>query len=505
MIKEIIAVSFAMGCVFNTSLANQNNEEKPLYWVAPMNADYKRDRPGKSPMGMDLVPVYSKQDNKDGVTISPTVVQNLGVRTAIVRRENLPRIIDTVGYVRTDENNIEHIHSYEKGWIRKLYVKETGKYVQKGQVIMAIYSPELIYAQQELILGLKNQAIKNRTTKQPTLDLGDYEDTIDYIGSAKLKLTALGISDKQIARIIKNKKADVLVDIEAPISGVISKLEIREGMYVSPAQNLLTIENLSKIWVIAEVYSKQSQWVKVGQDAKATFDDLPNEKYTGKVQFISPIVDPVTRTLQVRLAFDNSKLELKPNMFANVQIQAKPREDVLTIPREALIRSGNNDHVILDLGKGEFIAQEVKIGIESEGKYEIVAGLKAGDKVVTSAQFLIDSESNVSAGMRRITTNDNKVKPAVEMGVAKKINSESSETITGMGVIVAIDLKEHRIKLKHKAIQALNWPAMTMYFKASKKVDLLKLKIGESIHFTLLEKGGEYYIQSIMLMSGGKS
>ena len=410
MLKNFIVALLVWAMIPHISWAFEKEDAKPLYWVAPMDANYKRDKPGKSPMGMDLVPVYANKmstlSNEEGATISPTVVQNIGVRTARVMRENLPRIIDTVGYVGVDENYIEHLHSYENGWIKKLYVKESGEHVKKGQVLMAIYSPELIYAQQELVLALKNKSLKKGALRDGANPLGDYEDKLDYINAAKLKLNALGVSDKQIARIKKNKKSEMLVDIEAPMSGIISEFGVREGMYVTPTLNLVTIESLSKIWVVAEVYSKQGEWVEIGQKVEATFDDFPSKKWSGKVEFIGHMLNPITRTLEVRLAFDNINHELKHNMLANVKIFAKPQLNALTIPREALIRSGKGDRVILDLGKGNFVAQEVEIGVESDGKYEILAGLKQGEIVVTSAQFLIDSESSVTAGIRRITVDN---------------------------------------------------------------------------------------------------
>ncbi|MFT6835474.1 MAG: Cu(I)/Ag(I) efflux system membrane fusion protein [Francisellaceae bacterium] len=497
----IMIILVVMGIVIGWIITSKQNtfsgstvrteQEKPLYWQAPMTPDFRSDKAGKSPMGMDLVPVYKKSDI-NGITISPTVVQNLGVRTALVKRENLPRTINTVGYVKTDENNIEHIHSYEKGWIKKLYVKETGEYVEKDQLLMAIYSPVLVNAQQEFLLAIDYQS--NKKSKSDN----QQNNSLDFVDAAKLKLQALGVSGKQIAMIEKNKKADNLIDINAAISGYVTRLGVREGMYVTPTLTLLTIENLSKIWLIAEVYSNQESWVKIGQPVSVTIEDFPGKKWHGAVDFISPIITPVARTLQVRVVFDNPIFELKPNMFANMKIQAKPQMNVLTIPREALIRSGNGDHVILELGDGNFVAQEVRVGIESDDKYEILAGLKQDDKVVTSSQFLIDSESNVIAGMRRITTKDLKLNNGHD-------NSAAVSEVTGMGVIMAVDMAQHKIKIKHQPIKFLNWPAMTMSFNVAKNIDLSKFKINDNVSFVLENQNEEFSITSLMIMIIGNS
>lgn len=366
-------------------MSSMTKEPKILYWVAPMDPHYHSNKPGKSPMGMDLIPVYATQtQDKDIVKIAPQMVDNLGVRTTVVNMRTLPRIIDTVGYVTANENHIEHVHLYTSGWIRKLYINKTGEMVQKGQVLADIYSPILNNAQEEYLLALKNK-------------------NTGLIHANEKKLLTLGMSQQQINRLKRIQKASPLIPLYVNENGIISSLNIREGMFVKPDLSLMTIEDLSNIWVIAEVFDNQANWVKENQTALATFPSFPGKVWHGQVNYVYPQLDAKTHTLRVRILFPNADLTLRPEMYANIKIFAKPVEKVLAIPHEALIRTGEGDRVILALGNGQFRAQAVSVGIQSGNWMAVLSGLKAGDKIVTSAQFLIDSESNLEASLTRIS------------------------------------------------------------------------------------------------------
>jgi Cu(I)/Ag(I) efflux system membrane fusion protein len=373
--------------------------EKPLYWVAPMDANYKRDQAGKSPMGMDLVPVYAQEANAsaDGITISPTVMNNMGVKIAKVRYQNLSQHIQTLGMIKENDNNIAHIHAYETAWVKKVYIKEVGAEIKQGQLVASIYSPKLLEAEQELVLALSAKPHATINTESP------HQGKSNYIGFAKMKLKALGVSDQQIARIIKNKKADTLIDIYAPISGHLTTLNAREGMYITPVTNLMTLVNLNTVWVSVDVIPKHARLIALGDVLSGSVDGLKNEVFSGKISFIAPSIDPITRTLSVRATLDNPQNKLKPNLFINVSIATKPLEHVLTIPTAAVIRLKTLDYVILSLENHRFVAQEVKLGIEAEDHYQVLAGLSDQDNVVISAQFLIDSESKVQESLRRLT------------------------------------------------------------------------------------------------------
>jgi len=360
-----------------------SKEKKILYWVAPMDPSYRRDKPGKSPMGMDLVPVY---DDGAGVSvkISPAVENNMGVRTAKVVRDKLWRRIDTVGYVDLDESRISHIHIRTQGWIEKLQVKSEGERVNKGDLLFELYSPELVRSQDEHL-----QLIRRGIQKS-------------LIRSSRERLVALGMSRSQISEIERKRRVSQYIKIYAPQNGIISSLKVRQGMFVMPSNEIMTLADLSSVWMLAEVFESQADWVKEGQFADVELSYLPGREWEGKVEYIYPSLNPKTRTLKVRLRFDNPDEVLKPNMFADVTIYGGARKNITIIPREALIRTGKEERVILSMGDGRYQPRNVKAGIESGDWIEILEGVKEGETVVTSGQFLIDSEASLKASLARM-------------------------------------------------------------------------------------------------------
>ena len=375
-------------------------EKEILYWVAPMDPNFRRDKPGKSPMGMDLIPYYSASDVSDNsVRLSPAVVQNLGVRTSKAELTRLWRGIDTVGYVDYDESKVSHIHLRTEGWIEKLAVESEGERVKKGDFLFDVYSPKLVNAQEELVTALAS-------------------GNNGLIRATKERLSALGISSSQIRALEKNKKVKQRISIYAPQDGVVSVLPVREGMFVKPSQKVMTLGDLSSVWLLAEVFERQSQWVEVGQDAEVKLSYIPGKSWNGKVEYIYPSLDPKTRTLKVRLRFENPGERLKPNMYANVKIFGGAKENTIVIPLEGLIRSGREERVILALGDGRFEARNVRAGIESGNYVEILQGVQEGDDIVTSGQFLIDSEASMRASLNRMTDPEMSMVPGKESNEA---------------------------------------------------------------------------------------
>ena len=396
----MITVTLLSGCLSFYNLVSADTvseqEKEILYWVAPMDPNYRRDQPGKSPMGMDLIPYYSTSDENDNsVRISPAVVQNLGVRTSKAELTRLWRGIDTVGYVDYDESKVSHIHLRTEGWIEQLAVESEGERVKKGDFLFDVYSPKLVNAQEELVTAL---ATGNK----------------GLISATKERLSALGISSSQIRALEKNKKVRQRISIYAPQDGVVSVLPVREGMFVKPSQKVMTLGDLSSVWLLAEVFERQSQWVEVGQDAEVNLSYIPGKSWNGKVEYIYPSLDPKTRTLKVRLRFDNPGERLKPNMYANVKIYGGAKENTIVIPLEGLIRSGREERVILALGDGRFEARKVRAGIESGNYVEILEGVEQGDAIVTSGQFLIDSEASMRASLNRMTDPEMSMVPGKE-------------------------------------------------------------------------------------------
>lgn len=378
--------------IINKYSDSDSKEKDILYWVAPMDPNYRRDEPGKSPMGMDLVPVYEGAEEEMGtgmpiVKIKPEIINNLGVRTTRVVRGSLRKKIGTVGYIDYDETRINHIHTRTEGWVEKLQVRAEGEQVKQGQLLFELYSPPLVNAQEEYLQAL---ASGNKLLAE----------------ASKGKLAALGISKSQINRLEKEKKVNQNIRFYAPQSGVLINLGVREGMYVKPETQSLSIANLDSIWLLAEVFERQANWVEVGQTAEAVLPSMPGVIWKGKVEYVYPDLDPVTRTLRVRMRFNNSEERLKPNMYSHVTIFAGEKKDVISIPREALIRDADQERVIRALGDGRFQAQEVMAGMESGDWIEITSGLNEDDEIVVSSQFLIDSESNLKASLQRMQSVD---------------------------------------------------------------------------------------------------
>ncbi|PKH02098.1 efflux RND transporter periplasmic adaptor subunit [Psychromonas sp. MB-3u-54] len=373
-------------------------EPKILYWVAPMDANYQRDKPGKSPMGMDLVPVYEEAGGESEaglVKISPAVENNLGVRTGKVVNAPLNISINTLGTVQANENGLWQINSRVSGWIEKLYVKSVGVEVKKGQPLFDLYSPELVKAQESLF----NAMNLNRN---------------NLITSSKARLQALGVNKDQIENIIKNKKVLQNITVFAPQKGTISKLKLNEGAFISPSTVVITAVNLDTVWVDVEVFAAQVSLVKLGDLASMTLDYFPGQKWEGQVDFIYPEMNASNRTLRVRLQFDNPTALLKLNMFASVTLIPQMKQRTLQIPREAVIYAGNMNRVVLALGEGNFKSVLVNLGLENKQSVEVLSGLSEGQEIVTSAQFLLDSESSISADFGRMLELDKNKKSQPE-------------------------------------------------------------------------------------------
>ena len=468
-----------------TSQSAESNEKQPLYWVAPMDPDFRKDKPGKSPMGMDLIPYYgddgSGPDEGPGtIRISPDVVNNLGVRTATAQYKALHTQIDTVGYVTFNEDKLVHIHPRIQGWIEKLYVKAIGDPVKSGQPLYDIYSPELVNAQEEFLLALE------RNNKR-------------LIVAAQNRLIALQIPEEVVARLNKNRKVQQNITFYAPQKGIVENLKIREGFFVKPGSTLMSIGDLSEVWVEAEVFERQASQVKTGTPVTMTLDYLPGKQWQGKIDYIYPILDAKTRTVKVRLRFNNEHGEFKPNMFAQIAIHATGDENALLIPKEALIRTGNQDRVVLALGQGSYKSIEVTVGRFDSESVEIIAGLSEGEAVVSSSQFLLDSESSKSSDFKRMhnkeevtdsqsTDFDNNNTPASKVWVNAQIQSL---------------MAEHKmLTLVHDAIPQWGWPDMTMDFIAADSVDFSQLSEGLTLKVEITKSSnGDYQVSDIEFTS----
>jgi len=465
-----------------------SNEKKPIYWVAPMDANYKRDKPGKSPMGMDLVPVYDDggkgpDEGPGTIRISPDVVNNLGVRTTTANYKSLHTEINTVGYVTYDEDNLVHIHPRVQGWVEKLYVKSIGDPVKKGQPLYDIYSPELVNAQEELLLALDRKNSR-------------------LITAAENRLAALQLPKSAIIKLRKTKKVQQRITFYSPQNGVVENLKIREGFFVKPGTTLMSIADLSEVWVEAEVFERQAGQVKMATPITMTLDYLPGKTWKGQVDYIYPTLDEKTRTVKVRLRFNNEKGDFKPNMFAQIAIHTTGDEQTLLIPKEALIRTGKQDRVVLALGEGSFKSIEVSVGRYDSESVEILKGLSEGEKVVSSAQFLLDSESSKSSDFKRMN-HESAPDESIEMDMRDNNDSVSSATVNGTVVSTMVD---HRmVTIDREAIVEWGREADRVDFIVDDNVDMTLFSNDAYVMFTFEIRESNFIIVSAMAMSTPES
>lgn len=374
------------------ALVSSNDAEKPLYWVAPMDPGFRRDKPGKSPMGMALVPVYRQPELPGVVEVSPAVVNSLGVATAVAKLTPLDGAIAAVGFVQLDEDQLHHVHIRVDGWIESLNVSAVGDPVEKGQVLFELYSPTLFNAQKDLVSAMR---------------AGERS----LVESARQRLRLLGLQPDQIKAVEKSRQAKERIAVFSKHKGFVSALNVRHGMYVEPSIEIMAIGAMDSVWVIAEVFERQAAWLKQDQLVGMEVDSYPGETWQAKVDYIYPVLNPKSRTVQVRIKVANQDLRLKPNMFANLVIHAQSSVELINIPAAALIRGGRGDRVVVALGEGRFRSVNVRAGKEAGGRVAILEGLAAGDRVVTSAQFLIDSESNLDAASQRLDYNPQALPP----------------------------------------------------------------------------------------------
>lgn len=451
-----------------------SDEKNPLYWVAPMDPNYKRDKPGKSPMGMDLVPVYADDlgggsDSPGTIKVDPDVVNNIGVRTALAQKIRMADAIRTVGNVVYAEDQLVHVHSRVNGWIEKLYVRAEGDPVKKGQPLFEIYSPELVNAQEEYLLALQR-------------------DNKALIEAARERLKALELPSSTIRKLKKTRKVLQRITIPSPAKGVVLKLPIRQGFYVKPATTMMSIGSLDEVWVQTEVDQRQADLVRAGDPVIVESDFLPGERFEGAVDYVYPALNAKTRTLPVRVRLDNPGNRLKPNLYADVRITPQmSNKETLAVPREAVIRTGSMDRVVLALGDGKFKSIKVRLGRVNMDWAEILDGLEVGDRVVSSAQFLLDSESSVNSDFVRMHHGNQESEVPHEVWVDAKVESVMADH--GM------------LTLRHQAIPEWEWPEMVMDFNTADDVDLSGVEKGMKVRVQIQKDDGNNYLVVALQMS----
>jgi membrane fusion protein, copper/silver efflux system len=377
-------------------------EKKILFYRNAMNPAVTSPVPAQDSMGMDYIPVYEEGSNDSDepagtVKIDPVTVQNIGVRTARAEQRSLSHQINAVGRVDYNEERISRLHPKTEGWIEKLYVDKTGEFVTKDTILLGLYSPQLVSSQQEYLLALNNHK---------HLETSNFKDirqgANELLRSSRERLELLDVPEHQIRELEKSRKLKKTLHIHSPFDGIVMQIGVREGQYVTPSTELYMLADLTNIWVYVDIYENELSWVRTGDTAKMKVTAIPGEVFTGKVTYIYPYLERKTRTNRIRLEFNNQDLRLKPEMFANVTLMAGRQVDAVVIPSEAIVRSGTDNQVFIVRAPGKFEPRFVTLGVSSEGMTQIISGVKEGEEVVTSSQFLIDSESKLREATQKM-------------------------------------------------------------------------------------------------------
>lgn len=391
----------------------EKEERKVAYWRSPMNPTEVYDQPGKSVMGMDLVPVYEDElvDGVD-VRIDPVVQQNMGIRTARVEKAPLVRTIRTYGNITYDETRTAEISPKVSGWIEKIHVDFTGKFVEKSQPLFDLYSPELFSAQQEYLAAYLNFTRHGRKN-------------LDLLESARERLRYFDIPESAIRAMEKSGKLKKTLTLRSPFNGVVIQKNAEAGTYIRTGTTVYRIADLSRIWVEAHIYEYELPWVSQGQEAEMTLPYFPGRTYSGKVSFVYPYLQQKTRDVVVRLEFDNPNFTLKPDMYCDIIIKSDQGEGIV-VPSEAVIRSGERNVAFVVRENNKFEPRDLTLGLQMNTEFQVLSGLAPGEVIVTSGQFLIDSESDLTEAVQQM------MEPKrADMNNGKSMEGETKTPIEG--------------------------------------------------------------------------
>lgn len=400
--RLIVGEALAAKKELKTGMIDPKTGKKIKYWASPMDPTYIRNEPGKSPMGMDLVPVYEEEgeakEPASTIRIDPVTMQNMGVRLGRVQRKALIKYIRTIGNITFDETKIFTVNTKFSGWIEKLYVNFLGEDVKKGQPLFDIYSPKLVTAQEEYLLALKQyNSLSNSSYARIR------KGAQRLLEASRTRLRYWDLTDKQIEQIEKSGKVQKTLTIYSPAAGVVTKKDAFKGHYVKEGENQYSIVDLSTVWVAVDVYEYELPWVRKGMAAEMELAYIPGKRFKGKVLFIYPYLEAKTRTAKLRLSFSNPGYQLKPGMYADIFLKSVVAKKSLVIPQEAVIDSGVRKIVFVAIGKGKFQPRNVNIGLEgNENEFQVLEGLSEGEEIVLSAQFMLDSESRLREAIQKM-------------------------------------------------------------------------------------------------------
>jgi RND family efflux transporter MFP subunit len=458
--------------------AESNAERKLLYYRNPMGLPDTSPVPKKDSMGMDYIPVYAGEEAEDeeGFSVSAAKVQKLGVQSEAATMRELDRSLRLNARIETDEQRLYTLAPKFEGWVEKLYVNTTGQCVRKGEPLFEVYSPELVSALRELELAKRGLA-----------ELKDADEAAQQSMQRLVEASAARLKNWDVAGAKLNGDR---VTYLAPANGIVLEKMAVEGMRFMPGEKLYRIAGLSTLWAIADMAEQDLAGIRLGSDAQVTVDALPGRDFTGKVDFIYPTLNEMTRTVQVRIVLPNADGALKPAMYAHAQIATGKVHKVLTVPTSAVIDSGTQQTVLVRLDEGRFAPRKVTLGQRSDDYVEVTSGLMEGEQVVTRANFLLDSESNLQAAFG---------------GMGDTPAPQKSKTVghSATGVLEE-DYGDGNVSITHEPIPSLKWPAMTMDFALANPSLVANVKPGSAIDFEIVERGqGEWVITKLQAQHGG--
>lgn len=395
----------------------QDSQGEIAYYVDPMHPWYTSDKPGKAPdCGMDLVPVYKGDDKAEGIHIDPSIIQSIGVTMEKAAFRRLSKTVRTSGIVETDESKLYTVTTKYMGWIDKLSVNKTGQNVGRNQVLLSLYSPDLVSAQEEYLLALR---YRNNISKSTLPEIRGEGDRM--IASVLQRLSYWDLPKSEIKAIEKRGVPMKNLDIRSPYKGIVMEKMVTAGDKVEAGMPLFKIADLSTVWVTADVYPADLPWVRKGQDANVSLSYIPGKTKKGRVSFIYPYLNDESRTAKVRIEIKNTpQTDYKPGMFTTVIMASSSAPAVIAVPEQAVIRSGTRSIAVVALGGGYFSTKEIRTGFSADGYIQVLNGLHEGESIVTSSQFLIDSESNLRAAVSALTKKGTKAdSPTLDSGSTK--------------------------------------------------------------------------------------
>jgi Cu(I)/Ag(I) efflux system membrane fusion protein len=485
------APAVVAGSAQQPSAAPAKAERKVLYYRNPMGLPDTSPTPKKDPMGMDYIPVYDGEepaaDNQ--IRIGVDKVQKLGVRAEPAALRSLSKSVMVVGRIEVDERRVFTIAPKFEGWVERLHVNATGQPVAMGQPLFDAYSPELVSAQREYAIA--TEAVKALKDAAP-----ETQQSMKRLAESSLaRLKNWDVSEDQLRALTESGEARRTIAFRSPVAGVVTEKKALQGMRFMPGEALYQIADLSAVWVVAEVHEQDIGSVRAGARARFSVAAYPDRVFEGRITYVYPMLKPETRTIPVRIEVANPGLALKPAMFANVDITVPDAGKVLTVPNSAVIDSGTRRIVLVQLGEGRFESREVKLGARGDSYVEVVSGVKEGEPVVVSANFLIDAESNLKAAVSGFGA---AASPPTAAPATSARGSISKVGHKARGTVQSVDAKAGTLSIAHGPVETLKWPAMEMEFKAANGALLASVKPGTAIAFEFVERApGEWVVTRI--------